>query len=601
MIVHPIEPLYNKNSKILILGSFPSVKSREIGFFYGHSQNRFWKIIARLCDKELPTTIEQKKKLILDNKLALWDVIKSCEIVGSADSTIKNVIPNNINFIIENSQIEKIFVNGRKAEALYKKYIEKEVGIKAVCLPSTSPANASWSEDRLYEYWRKMMFDTNMKETIIQFGEGNFLRGFADYFIHKLNEQGLYKGKIVVVKPTARGSVDIFNEQNCEYNLFLRGIENEKEVCEHSKITSISRIINPYIDFQSYLNLAKNPNLRFVISNTTEAGITFDAASKKTDTPPSSYPAKLTLLLYERYKAGLNGLVIFPCELIDNNANELKRCVLKYAELWETDNAFLEWIEKENTFCNTLVDRIVTGYPKDEAESLCTKIGYTDKLLDTGEIFHLWAIEGNFENELPFNKAGFNVIWTNDVSPYKKRKVRILNGAHTSLVCAALLAGLETVGQFMEDDDLYAFMHKCIYDEIIKVLDSSDESIAFAKATEERFRNPYIRHQLRSIALNCVSKFAVRVLPSILDYKEKFGSYPPALSFSLSALLYFYKNDTPNDDKDIESFLKNSDLIDILKNADLWGADLSALYDTVNEGYMKIESEGIREAIKWIL
>lgn len=601
MIVHPIKPLYNSKSRILILGSFPSVKSREVGFFYGHKQNRFWKVMAKLCGSEVPSTVEDKTKLILDNGFALWDVIQSCEITGSADSTIKNVVPNDLSIIIENSKIEKIFVNGKKAEALYKKYIEKRVGIKAICLPSTSPANASWNEEKLYCYWKKMIFESDTKETIIQFGEGNFLRGFADYFIHKLNEKGLYNGKIVAVKPTARGNCDIFNEQNCEYNLFLRGIENGKELCEHTKVTSISRIVNPYTDFQSYLDLAKNPDTRFVISNTTEAGIVFDESCKLADAPPSSFPAKLTLLLFERYKAGLGGLVMLPCELIDNNADELKNCVLKYARLWQLDESFIKWIEQKNAFCNTLVDRIVTGYPINEKDELCAQLGYDDKLLDTGEIFHLWVIEGNFENELPFQKAGFNIIWTNDTSPYKKRKVRVLNGAHTSMVCSALTAGIETVGQCMADKDIYEFMRKCIYDEILKVIGESDENTAFANAVEERFKNPYIRHQLRSIVLNCVSKFAVRVLPSILEYKEKYGRYPDALTLSLSALIYFYKNDTPNDDKDIENFIKSADLKDILKSTDLWKTDLSPLYDTVYENYTRIEKDGIREAINWIL
>ena len=286
-----------------------------------------------------------------------------------------------------------------------------------------------------------------MKETILQFVTGNFLRGFADYFINELNEQGLYDGKIVVVSPTNSKSVDKINAQNGRYNLILRGVDNGNEVCERTEIESISRAVNPYSDFDAFLSLAKISDLRFVISNTTEAGICFDNSCKITDKPAVSFPAKLTQFLYERYKAGLNGFVILACELIDNNGKEVKKCVLKYARLWDLGDDFISWIESENMFCNTLVDRIVTGYPKDEAELIFDEIGYRDDLLDTAEPYHLWVIEGDFEDELPLQKAGFNVIWTDNVKPYKKMKVRILNGAHTSLVFPSLLCGVESVGE----------------------------------------------------------------------------------------------------------------------------------------------------------
>lgn len=440
-----------------------------------------------------------------------------------------------------------------------------------------------------------------MTERIIQFGEGNFLRGFADYFIHKLNEKKLYDGSVVIVKPTDRGNIDVFKEQNCEYNLFLRGVENGQEVLEHTKITSVSRIINSYEDWQACLDLAKSPDIEFVISNTTEAGIVFDDKCKFDDAPPKSFPAKLTVMLYERYNAGLGGLIILPCELIDNNGKELQKCVLRYAKQWRLGEDFYKWLIAENKFCNTLVDRIVTGYPKNEAKELCSQIGYDDKLLDTAEIYHQWVIEGNFEKELPLQKAGFNVVWTNDVNPYKKRKVRLLNGAHTSMVCTAILADIQTVGECMDDEDIYSYMHKCVYDEILKAAGECEEDIAFAKAVEDRFRNPYIKHQLRSIVLNCVSKFAVRVLPSIFDYKEKFGEYPKALTVSLASLIYFYKNDTPNDDAEITEFIKTNSVDKILKNTKLWGTDLSDLLDMVNNYYKIIEKQGIRECVRNIL
>lgn len=439
-----------------------------------------------------------------------------------------------------------------------------------------------------------------MKETIIQFGEGNFLRGFVDYFIQKLNDKGLYDGKVAVIKPTNRGNVDKFIAQNCEYNLFLRGLENGEETCEHTKIDIISRIINPYESWQDCLDLAKSQDIRFVVSNTTEAGIVFDDQCRFDDVAPSSFPAKLTRMLFERFNAGLEGLVMLPCELIDNNADELKKCVLEYAKLWNLSNEFVAWINDENQFCNTLVDRIVTGYPADEAEVLCKEIGYEDKLIDTAEIFHLWVIQGNFENELPLKKAGFNVHWTDDVKPFKKMKVRILNGAHTSMVCAGILAGIQTVGECMNDQDVYAFMKKCVYEEILKTIGETEENVAFAKAVEDRFKNPYIKHLLRSIVLNSVSKFSVRVLPTIIEYKEKFGEYPKALSSSLASLIYFYKFDEPNDDIAIMEFMKNATIEEILKNVDLWGCDLTDMLGIIEEGYNKISQVGIREYIKCI-
>lgn len=438
-----------------------------------------------------------------------------------------------------------------------------------------------------------------MKEKIIQFGTGNFLRGFADYFIDKLNKDGLYDGKIVIVSPTDSKQVDILNEQKGRYNLYLRGIKDTKEICERTEIRSISRAVNPYKDFDGYLALAKNPDLRFIISNTTEAGIAFSAEDEFTDRPAKSFPAKLTQLLYERFKTGLNGFVIFACELIDNNAKELEKCVLEYAEQWNLDNDFAVWIKTENVFCNTLVDRIVTGYPAQEAEALCAQIGYDDRLLDTAEPYHLWVIEGNFENELPLQTAGFNIIWTNDVSPYKKMKVRILNGSHTSLVFPSLLCGSETVGESLSDRQLNTFLNTCLFKYILPTLGDNEESRQFAVAALERFANPYIKHMWKSISLNSVSKFTARVLPTVSDYTDKNNALPKPLVFSLACLIEYYKNNDVKDDKTAVDFIKQNDVGKILSNTDLWGKDLSIFADFVNESLDKIHNDGIREAVKW--
>ena len=436
-----------------------------------------------------------------------------------------------------------------------------------------------------------------MRETVIQFGEGNFLRGFFDYFLDVLNKKDLYDGKAVVVQPRAGGKCALLNEQNCDYNLYLRGISKGEIVNEHSFVNSISKGVDPYKNFEEYMSLADNEDFRFVVSNTTEAGIVFDDTCSFYDKPCKSFPGKLAQLLYKRFKNNMNGFVFLPCELIDNNADELKKCIIKYAELWELEDEFVHWIEEKNTFCNTLVDRIVTGYPNDETvdKHPC------DKFLVAGEIFHLWVIEGDVENELPLKKAGFNVIYTDDVTPFKKIKVRILNGAHTSMVTGAILAGLETVGECMDNETVYSFLLKCIKEEILPVLGDDDVSRSFMNDVFDRFRNPFIKHKLRSIALNSVSKFSVRVLPTILDYKEKFNVYPEFLTMSLANLIYFYKNDTPDDSEAVINIMKNSSVSDILSDTTLWKNDLSDLTELVSEYYVKIEELGAKGAMEWII
>ncbi len=436
-----------------------------------------------------------------------------------------------------------------------------------------------------------------MKETIIQFGEGNFLRGFFNYFLDVMNKENLYEGKAVVIQPRAGGKCALLNEQNCNYNLYLRGIENGVVKNEHRLVESISRGIDPYKNFDEYMALADNPDFRFVVSNTTEAGISFDESCRFEDKPCKSFPGKLTQLLYKRYKNGMKGFVFLPCELIDNNGSELKKCVVKYAELWNIEKDFALWIERENIFVNTLVDRIVTGYPNDGTE----KIHPEDKFLDTAEIFHLWVIEGDFEAELPLKKAGFNVVWTDDAKPYKKIKVRVLNGAHTSLVAGALLSEIETVGEAMADPVAKAFLEKCVEEEILPTIGKTKESVAFAKSVFDRFKNPFIQHKWRSIALNSISKFSVRVLPTLLEYKEKEDEYPKCLTLALAYLIYFYKNNTPEDSAEFIEILKNEPAQKILKNTALWQKDISDMTDIVEQYYGQIEKLGAKETMKWIL
>ena len=439
------------------------------------------------------------------------------------------------------------------------------------------------------------------KETVIQFGEGGFLRGFVDYFFQKLKEKELFDGSVVIVQPIEKGMCEMLEKQGCEYNLFLRGINDGKVVDEHTHIDVISRCVNPYSDNAAYMALAENPDFRFIVSNTTEAGICFEGDNKFEDAPAHSFPGKLTQLLYKRFQLGLPGFIILSCELIDHNGEELLKCCEQYADLWNLGDDFKAWLKNENDFCSTLVDRIVTGFPRDEHAALCERIGQQDNMMDTAEIFHLWVIQGDHEDELPLQKAGFNVVWTDNVDPYKKRKVRILNGAHTSMVLGARLYGLETVGECLKDEKVSALLKKCIFEEIIPTIGDTEDNRAFGAAVLERFSNPFIKHLLLSIALNSVSKFKARVLPTILEYKEEKGAYPQGLTFSLAALIAFYRTDEANVGEDIMAFMKDASVADILAKTEYWGQDLSDMLPVVEKWYNMIQTEGMSKAYDAVL
>ena len=395
---------------------------------------------------------------------------------------------------------------------------------------------------------------TNKPEKILQFGEGNFLRAFVDFFIDELNEKNLFDGSVVVVQPIGEDTTltDMINAQDSNYTVLLRGLENGQPVNRTRIVTSLSRVLNLYRDFNEYMNTMKNPDLRFIVSNTTEAGIVYvqtDMPSETALTPPDSFPAKVTSLLWQRFNhfngAKDKGFIFIPCELIDNNGTNLKEIVLRHAKEWHLPQEFINWVNENNHFTNTLVDRIVTGYPKDEIESITNTLGYKDDLVVTGEIFHFFAIEATKEATkeinavLPFSKAGQQVVLTEDATPYKLRKVRILNGAHTMSVLAARLSGKETVGEMMDSQVFNDYLRKGIYEEIIPVLTgvSQEELTTFADSVFDRFKNPHIKHYLLSIALNSVSKFKARVLPTILEYYNKNKSLPPTLTFSFAALI----------------------------------------------------------------
>lgn len=385
-------------------------------------------------------------------------------------------------------------------------------------------------------------------EKILQFGEGNFLRAFVDWMINKANKAGLYEGSIVLCQPIAQGLGEMINAQDGVYTLAMRGIEDGQPVEKIEQITSVSRCINPYADYEALMALARSADLEVVISNTTEAGISYHAGDKLTDTPPHSFPAKVCAFLYERYKhfdgAMDKGLLFLPVELIDNNGANLKRIVLQYADEWGLNEAFKNWVCEANHICSTLVDRIVTGYPRDQIDYFEEKLGYKDNVIVTSEVFNLWVIEGKKEwaDILPIHKTDAHVIWTEDVTPYKKRKVRILNGGHTSSVLAAWMSGHDIVLDMMQDEVFEKYLDKVLYDEVIPTLDlPKEELMQFASDVKDRFRNPYIKHKLLDISLNSCSKWCARVMPSLTGYVEAKGELPQALTFSLAAFIKFYE------------------------------------------------------------
>ncbi len=471
-------------------------------------------------------------------------------------------------------------------------------------------------------------------ERVLQFGEGNFLRAFVDYFIDVMNEKAGFNSKVVLCQPIAPGLADMINEQEGLYTLFLRGFQDGQKVNKKRVISCVSRCLNPYQDFDAVLDCASNPDLRFIACNTTEAGITYDPSCQFKDTPASSYPGKLTQFLYRRFeKFGTvpgKGFIILSCELIDDNGKELEKCVLKYAKQWNLGEAFIAWVKEENIFCSTLVDRIVTGYPRSEADAICEELGYKDNLIDTGEIFGFWVIEGpqSIKNEFPVDKAGLPILITDNHKPYKQRKVRILNGAHTSFVLGAYLAGQDIVRDCMNDDIICGFMNKAIYDEIIPTLDLPQEELKeFAAAVTERFKNPFIDHALLAISLNSTSKWKARVMPSLKEYIKRKGTLPSCITASFAFYIAFFNGHTMTADgligsrtgndytiKDDQAVLdfylahKDDSVKDLVHavctNTDFWGEDLTKLdgFESAVCDYLtQIREDGTYAVMKTLL
>lgn len=382
---------------------------------------------------------------------------------------------------------------------------------------------------------------------VVQFGEGNFLRGFVDYMIDIANEKGVFDGDIVLIKPIPFGNLEAFHEQECQYTVSLRGIVDGEAKVLNRRISSVADAVDCYTEYEKYMALAELDTLRFVVSNTTEAGIVFDGSDRLDACPPQTFPGKLTKFLYHRFRtfdgASDKGLVMLPVELIDDNGIMLKKCVLEFAKLWQLGEEFVDWLNQACVFTSTLVDRIITGYPGENQVQEWEQLGYQDKCLVTGEPFALWVIESekDISGELPLPEAGLPVIYTDNQKPYKQRKVRILNGAHTSFVLASYLAGNDYVKESMEDEIIREFMLHTLYDEVIPTLTLPKEELeAFAQAVITRFQNPYVKHALLAISLNSVSKWRTRCMPSFLGYVEQTGKLPAHLTFSLAALMAFY-------------------------------------------------------------
>ncbi|MGQ8335085.1 tagaturonate reductase [Sunxiuqinia sp. A32] len=481
------------------------------------------------------------------------------------------------------------------------------------------------------ELTRKNIADIKSYPTrILQFGEGNFLRAFTDWIIQNMNDKINFNAGVDVIQPLENGMINLLNEQDGLYHVYLKGIKNGEPVREFKRIDCINNGINPYTDFEIYEQTILNPVLRFVVSNTTEAGIAFDETDTLQMNLQNSFPGKVTALLYKRFKAFNGamdkGLIFLPCELIDRNGDMLKKYVLRYSEKWELSDEFTSWVKQSCTFCNTLVDRIVPGFPKDDIKNIQAELGIEDKLVVVGEYFHFWVIEGPdwIQKEFPASEAGLQVKFVNDMTKYREQKVRVLNGAHTGSYAVSLLYGIETVRESIEHIEVGRFLKELIFDEVIKGLDGNEDDLkAFASKILERFYNPYIRHEWTSIALNALSKWETRCLPSLLDHVQNTGELPRKLVFSLAAMIAYYKGEvdgqkyTLNDDQvhldyfsnlwsqqngTPESIYKLSEKV--LSYKSLWKKDLNeiqGLTQAVSSYLYLIEQVGMKKAIKSVL
>ncbi len=458
---------------------------------------------------------------------------------------------------------------------------------------------------------------TSLPIKIIQFGEGNFLRAFIDWMVDYLNVHAEYNTGVAVVPPRTAGQIDRLNDQHGRYHLLTQGVENGKLIDELKLITCIQKAVDPFNNLNSFFELAKEPEVRLIFSNTTEAGIAFDKSDKPgQNTLARTFPGKLAQLLKHRFDHfrgdQKRGVAIIPCELIDQNGATLRSCVRSYIELWGLGADFQHWVDESCAFANTLVDRIVPGYPKSDIEEITRRIGYHDPLVVKAESFHLFVIEApDFVQDLfPAHRSGLNVKYVTDITPYRTQKVRILNGTHTFMVPIGLLNGMETVGETMEHPEIGKLVLETIFEEIVPTIQIPGEDPGeFANQVISRFKNPFIRHELISISLNSISKFKVRVLPTILDFHNLQGKWPDRLTFSLSCLIHLYTSrsiEIKDDQRVLDFFdsirLDQSGVLleNVLSNTELWGMNLCELdgfYDKIRQHYETLSLEKTGEII----
>lgn len=466
----------------------------------------------------------------------------------------------------------------------------------------------------------------NLPIKILQFGGGNFLRAFVDWMVDILNKQTNFNAGIAIVKPTAGGDYSELKAQDGLFTVILDGIKNGELIAEKSLVTSVLQVINCYTEWETYLELAKNPELRFIVSNTTEAGIKFNRKDTFEDGAPTEFPAKLTIWLHHRFQHfkgdASKGCILLPCELIEDNGDALKKCVMAYADTWQLSDEFKVWIESANHFCSTLVDRIVSGYPKDRAKEIQEQLGYKDELLVAGEYYHSWVIQApdTVQKELPFSQTDLNVEFVDDLVPYREMKVRILNGAHTSMVPVGYLAGIRFVKEAIDDKAVSGFVASLLREEAAKTLDFPDDvKRKFVSDVLDRFRNPLLKHQLISISLNSTSKFTARLLPTLKDFNANEGKLPKRIVFGLSALIRFYKGEIGGepiplkDDRNVLDFFASQwkkydsnelSFIElsqsVLSNTSIWKEDLTkidGLAESVSRNLENIKDGGIHGAL----
>lgn len=455
---------------------------------------------------------------------------------------------------------------------------------------------------------------------ILQFGEGNFLRAFVDWMIHKTNEAGFMNHGVIAVQPIPQGMADLINKQDGMYHVYLEGIKDKQAVKEVTLVKSINKALNPYEEYEEYEKIILNPDLEMIISNTTEAGIRYEEGDDLNVRPPKSFPAKITALLYERYRkfngAPDKGLLIICCELIEDNGSTLKEYVLKHAEYNKLGDDFIRWINNNNYFYDTLVDRIVPGFPRENRKEIQEELGYNDNLVVKGEYFHVWAIGGDpvIKEKLPLHKAGLNVLFMDDIRPFRAKKVRILNGAHTAMVPVAMQLGCQTVKEAFDTPSVEAFINRMIAVEVLPTIKEDPAELqAFAEKILERFYNPFIKHYLKDISLNSLSKWEARNFPTVKDNANILHKTAKLNLFSFAALLVLYSGHsaikfTPNDTPEFVNFIQDTFdkenvkkwIEGIVTNKAIWKEDFSRIpdfTDIVSDYAQLILNKGMEQAL----